>query len=75
MYWTLFVVLIVLGILKIIFVKLKFDKGNKAVTVVSLGVSVLEVIFFGYGKGGVCRNGGVFDGYNKGLAGFKVYMS
>lgn len=46
MYWTLFVVLIVLGILKIIFVKLKFDKGNKAVTVVSLGVSVLAVIFF-----------------------------
>ena len=44
-YWALFIGLIFLGILKLAFVKLKVDRGNKAVTAFSLGVSVLTVMF------------------------------
>ena len=44
-YWVLFVGLIILGMLKLAFTKLKVDRGNKAVTAVSLGVSVLTVMF------------------------------
>ena len=44
-YWTLFVSLTIIGIVKILMVYFKFEKGKKAVTSISVGLSIIAVLF------------------------------
>ena len=44
-YWTLFVSLTITGIVKILMVYFKFEKGKKAVTSISVGLSIIAVLF------------------------------
>ena len=45
-YWALFVSLTIIGIVKILMVYFKFEKGKKAVTSISVGLSIIAVLFF-----------------------------
>ena len=44
-YWTLFVSLTIIGIVKILMVYFKFEKDKKAVTFISVGLSIIAVLF------------------------------
>ena len=44
-YWTLFVSLTIIGIVKILMVYFKFEKGKKSVTAISVGLSIIAVLF------------------------------
>lgn len=44
-YWALFVSLTVIGIVKILMVYFKFEKGKKAVTSIPVGLSIIAVLF------------------------------
>lgn len=44
-YWVTFILLFVVGIAKIILTKLKVEKGNKALTVISVVLNILIVLF------------------------------
>ncbi|GEM_PF-313512 len=44
-YWALFVSLTIIGIVKILMVYFKFEKGKKAVTSISVGLSIIAVLF------------------------------
>ena len=44
LYWILFVSLIVIGIIKVLFTKLRLEKGSKMVTKISLLISILSVL-------------------------------
>lgn len=44
-YWILFSALIVVGMVKILLTQCKIEKGHKIVTVSSLGLSILTVLF------------------------------
>ena len=43
-YWILFVSLIVIGIIKIRFAKLRVEKGNRMIMIISLGISIFSVL-------------------------------
>ena len=45
-YWTVFIALIIAGIVKILFTHFKFIKGQRVVTSFSIGISILAVLFF-----------------------------
>ena len=44
-YWIVFVLLVIIGILKVIMTRIKAKKGNKILTEVSIAVSILMVLF------------------------------
>lgn len=44
-YWALFVSLTITGIVKILMVYFKFEKGKKSVTAISAGLSIIAVLF------------------------------
>ena len=44
-YWTLFVSLTIIGIVKILMIYFKFENGKKAVTSISVGLSIIAVLF------------------------------
>lgn len=44
-YWVAFILLFTLGIAKIILTKIKSKKGNKILTVVSVGINIFIVLF------------------------------
>lgn len=44
-YWALFISLTVTGIVKILMVYFKFEKDKKAVTFISVGLSIIAVLF------------------------------
>lgn len=44
-YWALFISLTITGIVKILMVYFKFEKGKKAVTFISVGLSIIAVSF------------------------------
>ena len=44
-YWELFISLTITGIVKILMVYFKFEKGKKAVTFISVGLSIIAVLF------------------------------
>ena len=44
-YWALFVSLTITGIMKILMVYFKFEKGKKAGTAISVGLSIIAVLF------------------------------
>ena len=44
-YWALFISLTITGIVKILMVYFKFEKGKKAVTFISAGLSIIAVLF------------------------------
>ena len=44
-YWALFISLTITGIAKILMVYFKFEKGKKAVTFISVGLSIIAVLF------------------------------
>lgn len=44
-YWTVFIALIIAGIVKILFTHFKFIKGQRVVTSFSIGISILAVLF------------------------------
>ena len=44
-YWVLFISLTITGIVKILMVYFKFEKGKKAVTAISVGLSIIAVLF------------------------------
>ena len=44
-YWALFISLIVTGIVKILIAYFKFEKGKKAVSSISVGLSIIAVLF------------------------------
>ena len=43
-YWTLFVSLTIIGIVKILMIYFKFENGKKAVTSISVGLSIIAVL-------------------------------
>ena len=45
-YWCGFLVFIVLGIVKLVLIKMKKEKVNKSITVVSVSLNILIVLFF-----------------------------
>ena len=44
-YWALFISLTITGIVKILMVYFKFEKGKKAVAFISVGLSIIAVLF------------------------------
>ncbi len=44
-YWALFISLTITGIVKILMVYFKFEKAKKAVTFISVGLSIIAVLF------------------------------
>lgn len=44
-YWIVFVLLVIIGILKVIMTRIKAEKGNKILTEVSITISILMVLF------------------------------
>ena len=44
-YWIVFVLLVIIGILKVIMTRIKAEKGNKILTEVSIAISILMVLF------------------------------
>ena len=44
-YWVLFITLTIIGIVKILMVNFKFEKGKRAITFSSLGLSIITVLF------------------------------
>lgn len=44
-YWALFISLTITGIVKILMVYFKFEKGKKTVTFISVGLSIIAVLF------------------------------
>mgnify|MGYP000046169223 FL=1 len=44
-YWALFISLTITGIVKILMVYFKFEKDKKAVTFISVGLSIIAVLF------------------------------
>lgn len=44
-YWVLFISLTITGIVKILMVYFRFEKGKKAVTAISAGLSIIAVLF------------------------------
>lgn len=44
-YWALFISLTIIGIVKILMVYFKFEKGKKMVTSLSVGLSIIAVLF------------------------------
>ena len=44
-YWALFISLTITGIVKILMVYFKYEKGKKAVTFISVGLSIIAVLF------------------------------
>ncbi|MBR2455032.1 MAG: helix-turn-helix transcriptional regulator [Clostridia bacterium] len=44
-YWIVFVLLVIIGILKVIMTRIKAEKGNKTLTEVSIAISILMVLF------------------------------
>lgn len=44
-YWALFISLTITGIVKILMVYFKFEKNKKAVTFISVGLSIIAVLF------------------------------
>ena len=47
LYWTVFLTFVVLGGVKIVLTQLGVEKGQKIVTMFSVGLSVLSVLFLG----------------------------
>ena len=44
-YWALFVSLTIIGIVKILMVYFKFEQGKKIITALSVGLSIIAVLF------------------------------
>lgn len=44
-YWGIFIALTIIGIVKILMVNFKFEKGKKAITFLSVGLSIITVLF------------------------------
>lgn len=44
-YWALFISLTITGIVKLLMAYFKFEKGKKAVTFISVGLSIIAVLF------------------------------
>ena len=44
-YWALFVSLTIIGIVKILMVYFKFEQGKKIITSLSIGLSIIAVLF------------------------------
>ena len=44
-YWIMFITLTIIGIVKILMVYFKFEKGKKVITALSIGCSVIDVLF------------------------------
>ncbi len=44
-YWSLFILLTIIGIMNIIMVKFKFERGKKEITFLSLGIGIITVLF------------------------------
>lgn len=44
-YWSLFILLTIIGIVNILMVNFKFEKGKKVITFLSLGLSIITVLF------------------------------
>ncbi len=44
-YWALFVSLTIIGIVKILMVYFKFEKGKEIITSLSIGLSIIAVLF------------------------------
>lgn len=49
-YWVLFIAMIVIGMIKTLMVCLRTEKGRQTVTVLSLGFSVMTVLFLAMAK-------------------------
>ena len=49
-YWVLFVLLVIIGAVKVLLTKLRVEKGQSAVTAVSMIVGVLAVLFLGMAR-------------------------
>ena len=49
-YWALFISLMITGIVKMLMVYFKFEKGKKAVTFISVGLSIIAVLFLGMAR-------------------------
>ena len=49
-YWGLYIGLIVTGIMKIVFLKLKREKENKFITDFSIGINIFTVLFLGIAR-------------------------
>lgn len=54
-YWALFVSLTIIGIVKILMVYFKFEQGKKIITSLSIGLSIIAVLFLAMAimKGGL----------------------
>ena len=50
LYWILFAALIAFGVIKIFLTQFKVEKGQKAVTGISMGLSILSVLFLGMAR-------------------------
>jgi len=44
-YWALFISLAIIGIVKILMVYFKFEQGKKIITSLSIGLSIIAVLF------------------------------
>lgn len=49
-YWGLFIALTIVGIMKILMVNFKFEKGKKAITFLSVGLSMITVFYLAIAK-------------------------
>lgn len=49
-YWALFISLTITGIVKILMIYFKFEKGKKTVTSISVGLSIIAVLFLAMAK-------------------------
>jgi len=49
-YWIMFICLISAGIVKILLTKLRIEKSNKIITGISIGISILTVLFLAMGR-------------------------
>lgn len=49
-YWIMFITLTIIGIVKILMVYFKFEKGKKVITALSIGCSVIDVLFLAMTK-------------------------
>lgn len=49
-YWVLFIAMVLIGIVKLLMVYFKFEKGKKVVTLLSVGFSIVAVLFLAMAK-------------------------
>ena len=49
-YWGLFIALTIIGIVNILMVNFKFEKGKKVITFLSVGLSIITVLYLAMGR-------------------------